>query len=226
MAAGQSAARGLTFWRELLGDRPLGEDRQRNAPKDDDRTTSAATGQRRREPCDALFLFDSNEISAQVSAGYGSYAQGEILKALSAARAPEGGWGSFISGCDGDLFEPQILVSWLRDAKYNIDASLVQDKILHPLQARQRLSTILYVVGLGPPERRHVLDMHTRLQESQTVGYLGVFILEAELIPLIAGELGIMAEMMIRNTECTGWLASHEILRQVGLYEGKPKPLR
>ncbi|MGA2721492.1 MAG: protein kinase [Bryobacteraceae bacterium] len=217
---GQPGRSGGTFWRDLLGDAPAGQSGLQKATKHD----TGSTTQRRREPCDAIFLFDSNAISEEVSAGYGSYAQSEILKALGAARGPDGGWAAaLIWGCDGDLFEPQILASWLDHGTYNIDASLVQDSILCTLRSGQRLNTILYVVGLEPLERRHVAEIHRRLQDPQTAGYLGVFLLRPELLSRIAEELGVPAKMVIRDSECTGWLASQESMRQAGLYAGKLK---
>ena len=184
------------------------------------------------EPCDALFVFDADEISNRVSAGYGAYAQGAILKALSAARTPEGGWrAALIYGCDGDLLEQSFfggrklgfwnLVSWFRQGTHSIDATLVDLEIADLLQLGKPLTRTLYLVGLEPPQRRHVIASHKSLQAAGTVGYLGVFTLRAISLIEVADSLGLVAKAVIQDSECTGWLASEAALREAGLYVGK-----
>lgn len=60
----------------------------------------------------ALFLFNSDVISKQVSTAYGQYAEGELLKSLSKALQPDGGWMSLKSslvGFHGDIGNVDIL---------------------------------------------------------------------------------------------------------------------
>ena len=217
----------MSYWKDLLGGIPRGDNsgglKGPSGSKDPD--TSGW------EPRDALFLFDADQISNQVSAAYGAFAQGAVLKAMSAARVPEGGWrAALIYGCDGDLLDQSLmgetpgfqqLSSWLRRGTHEIDTTLVDVEISDMLQLRKPLRRNLYVVGLEPPQRRHVVMAHQKLESDQAIGYLGVFILKAVSLSDLACELGLVAKSVIQDSECTGWLASHDDLQEAGLYVGK-----
>jgi len=219
----------MSFWKDLLGDKPLGHKNEARQPFDPN--SSRTPDMPPWEPCDALFVFDADEISDRVSGGYGAYAQGAILKALSAARAPEGGWrAALIYGCDGDLLEQSFgeqtpgfwkLGSWFRQGTHAIDATLVDFEIADLLQLGKPTTRTLYLVGLEPPQRRHVIASHKVLLEAPTVGYFGVFILEPISLTDVANSLGLVAKAVIQGSECTGWLASEDALREAGLYVGK-----
>ncbi len=210
----------MNFWKDLLGERPRGNNNDSQTAFDP--TTSRTSDSPPWEPCDALFVFDADEISERVSAGYGAYAQGAILKALSAARATEGGWrAALIYGCDGDLIGFANLVSWVRQDTHGIDSTLVDLELADLIRLGKQLTRTLYLVGLEAPQHRHVIASHNSLQATGTVGYLGVFTLRAISLIELADALGLVANAVIQDSECTGWLASEAALREAGLYVGK-----
>jgi len=180
--------------------------------------------------CHALYLFNSDKISDEVSCAYGAYAEGELLKALSKAVEPEGGWialPSFVQGCHGDLFEnsmlgetPAVSVfgNWLRSGTYGLDATNLESNLVDKFKSGQNLGYIPYVVGIGAVQKSYALLTHQELKACNTVGYIGLAILNsAPFLADIAVELHLPLVMEIKGSKCNGWLASSETIREAGL---------
>lgn len=179
----------------------------------------------------ALYVFNSNKISDEVSGFYGAYAEGELLKALSKALEPEGGWTampSLVQACHGDLFEEsrlpgmpltvRVLGNWLRAGTYGIDATNLDSSFVGKLKSGKSLSFIPYVVAMGAIQQSYALEAHEELKGRNVVGYLGLFTLsEAPSFADVASELCLPFDMEIRGSKCKGWLASSKVLRDAGL---------
>lgn len=182
------------------------------------------------EACLAVFVFNSKEISDKVSgASYGEYAEAELLKAVSKTLEPKGGWTicSPMQACHGDLFEEsvfgetpvvEVLGNWIRSGAFGIDAVHLDSGLVAKLQTGQRIGYIPYAVGAEPMPKSHAQAAHQELKGKSAVGYLGFFTLgKAPPLAIIASKLLLPCDMKIRDTKCSGWLASSEALRQAGL---------
>lgn len=213
----------MSFWKKLFGNK--------ESKKDQPAAISPNVSQ---EACLALFIFNSDNISSNVSSTYGNYAQTEILKALSEVVKSTGGWATYSSlilGCDGDLFEKsmmgktpslRVLSDWLRERTYGIDGSCVDSQLLTNIKRHQNLNYIPYVVGIGPIEKSYALDVHQKLKAKSPVGYLGLFTLSGAIdIPDLDNLLYLPQHMKIKGNKCTGWLVSSDDLHETGLVESE-----
>jgi len=179
----------------------------------------------------AFYVFNSNKISDEVSGFYGAYAEGELLKALSKALEPRGGWmaiPSLVQACHGDLFEQsrlpgmpltvRVLGNWLRAGTYGIDATNLDSSFVGKLKSGKSLDFIPYVVGMGAIQKSYALEAHEGLKDRNVVGYLGLFTLSAApSFADVASELSLPFDMEIRGSKCRGWLVSSKVLRDAGL---------
>ena len=189
---------------------------------------SAMSSTKCREACSALYVFNSTKISDEVSGSYGVYAEGELLKALSKAIEPEGGWTAFppiVQACHGDIGASrlEILQNWIRTGTYGIDAAGFEPKVLN-----KDLGFITYVVGIGPVQESHALQTHQGLKDLGVVGYMGVITLnhdQASSLGSVANALGLICDMKINgkgSSKCSGWLASSESILAAGLANESP----
>ena len=188
------------------------------------------TTKRSQETCLALYVFNSDKIDDEVSGAYGAYSEGELLKALSKAVEPEGGWialPSLVQACHGDLFErstfgetPAVRVfgNWLRAGTYGLDAANLESTVVGKFKSGQNLDYIPYVVGIGTVQKSHALRTHQELKARNIVGYIGLVTLDrAPFLANVASELHLPFNMEIRGSKCSGWLASSETIREAGL---------
>ena len=101
----------------------------------------------------ALFLFDAQRISREVSNSYGAWAEGELLKSLTEVLRPYGGWALFTRTalvCHGDMFsgEYPILCNWIRNGSYGrfrIDMTRIDADT--PVASFKNLSQIIFVAS-------------------------------------------------------------------------------
>jgi hypothetical protein len=211
--------RKMLFWKKLFGSKEV----QGTQP-------AAVTPKRSQEACLALYVFNSDKISNDVSGAYGAYAEGEVLKALSKALEPDGGWTalpSLVQACHGDLFErsmlgetPAVRVfgNWLRAGTYGLDATNLESPVIGKFKSGQNLGYIPYVVGIGTVQKSHALRIHQELKARSIVGYIGLVTLDrAPFLANVASELYLPFDMEIRGSKCSGWLASSEAIREAGL---------
>lgn len=181
--------------------------------------------------CLAVFVFNSDEISDKISAVYGAYAQGEVLKALSKALEPAGGWEACLPvllGCVGDLFEKSTmdevpalstLSSWLKTIPH-INADHLDPDMVKSVKTGQDLGYIPYVVGIGPIVKSYAVAAHKELKIKGVVGYLGLLTLTGTIIPSLASALHLIHDKRIEGKKCTGWMVTSEDLREAGLERG------
>lgn len=213
----------MSFWRRLFGSNE--PTRTRGAP---------AAPKKSQEVCLALYVFNSRKISDEVTHlygdSYGAYAEGELVKALSKALKPEGGWAalpSLVQACHGDLFDrsffgetPTVRVfgNWLRAGTYGIDATHLESTTAGKFKSGLVLDYIAYVVGIGPVQKSHALRTHQELKTRNIVGYMGLVTLSrSPFLASIASELHLPLDMEIRGSKCSGWLASDEAIREAAL---------
>lgn len=180
----------------------------------------------------AIFVFNSDEISDKVSSVYGAYAQGEVLKAISRGLEPFGGWETcppVMLCCNGDLFErsvlgetPSLIVlsNWIKGRLYGIDVKFLDPDMVKKVKANKSLEYIPYVLGIGPIARPHALIAHNELKANRVIGYLGLFTLTDVDIPRLDGLLYLPQNMKIMGRKCIGGMASSDDLREAGLEKG------
>ena len=177
----------------------------------------------------AMFVFNSDEISDEVSSTYGAYAQGEILKALSRGLKPLGGWGAcppLMLCCHGDLFEksvmgeiPSLIVlsNWIKRGLYGIDVKYLDSDIVRRVKANQSLDYIPYIVGIGPIPKSYAIIAHNELNAKGVIGYLGLFTLTGVDIPRLDSLLYLPLSMKITGRKCVGGMVRDDDLREAGL---------
>jgi len=178
----------------------------------------------------AFYVFNADRITNGVSTGYGSYAEGELLKTLATSLVPLGGWTKLptvVHACHGDLFADsalgetpalRVLAGWMSAGTYGIDASRLDADLLARLKTAQNPDYFPYVVGVqGVPEPT-LSGAHDQLRTRKIVGYLGMFVLvNAPMLVQVASELTLPHDMQIRGINCTGWLAPQEAYDEAGL---------
>jgi len=201
----------------------------------------------------AFFVFDSDLIAAEVSDMYGGYIHAAVLKALAAAVKPPGGWKALprpVKGCHGDLLEnsalgnipgAQVLRSWISAKTHGMDLSDLDEDLALEWESEGFLKEIgeqfgedlgeglppmfvPYLVGFdGSPG--HILDgLHAEIQRRGTKGYKGRFIFTAPGdFKKMAADLGLVDDLRISGTICSGWQVSSKVVKDVGLVEGVPR---
>jgi HEAT repeat protein len=180
--------------------------------------------------CLALYVFDSDKISSDVSLGYGGYAQSELLGALAKALVPEGGWvalSGLVLACHGDLTSrsflgekpsTKVLGNWLQSSTHDIDSSQLDQQLVYSLRNYQVVGYIPYVIGLGPLPELYALNANQLLKEFRVIGYKGLFTLQGDYpIANLDTELYLPLHMEICGSKCRGWSVSDEVLREIGL---------
>jgi hypothetical protein len=179
----------------------------------------------------AIFLFNSDEISKSVSSAYGQYAEGELLKALSGAIKPDGGWGSLnssIMGFHGDIVNVSMFgdkTSLTNLRSYLADTATVSTTDLDPgflaqLNHNVEIGFIPYAVGLEPIQDKQAVRTHLEMKTKNVVGYLGLVYFDLKTVPYwtnISGNLSLSSGMEINGTVCKGWLATFKVIQDVGL---------
>lgn len=182
----------------------------------------------------ALFLFNSNAISKQISTAYGQYAEGELLKSLGKALQPVGGWESLKSslvGFHGDIVDVDIfgnptpltkLRYFLTDVAYGLSVIKkdLDSTFLEQLKQNQEIRFGVYGVGIGILPTKQIVHAHWLMKTKNVVGYLGLAYFDMD----VRGDWGniyknllLSAELEIKGKVCTGWLAKPQDIRVAGL---------
>jgi len=191
---------------------------------------SGQTSEPDEKSCMALYVFNSDTISREVSSMYSAYAEGEFLRCLSRTLQPYGGWYALpppVQACHGELFERGyglaksaifVLGNWLKAGTFGINTTYLDKDMVNTIKTGKSLGYLPYIVGVGTILTLYATDLHQELQVRSTVGYMGLITLEnAPLLPVIAGQLNLTFNMEIRGTRCKGWQANITIIREVGL---------
>jgi hypothetical protein len=190
---------------------------------------SGRTSEQDEKSCVALYVFNSDTISREVSNMYAAYAEGEFLRCLSRTLQPYGGWSALpplVQACHGELFErgfglekPAIFVlgNCLKAGTFGINVTYLDKNMVNTIKSRKNLGYLPYAVGIGTIMTLYAMDLYQELQVRSPVGYMGMIILENAPLPVIAGHLHLTFNMEIRGTTCKGWQANITIIREVGL---------
>ena len=182
----------------------------------------------------ALFLFNSDAISKQISTAYGQYAEGELLKSLGKALKPDGGWESLESslvGFHGDIGNIDMfggptplarLGSYLTNVAFGMSVTTkdLDSIFLEQLKQNQEIKFVVYGVGIGILLTKQVVHTHWLMKNKNVLGYLGLAYFDMDVRRdwgNIYKNLLLSAGLEIKGKVCTGWLAKPQDIREAGL---------
>jgi hypothetical protein len=203
----------MPFWKKRIGSE---EPSETIAPKPELNLASSP-----RERCLAVYVFDSDQASKR-SGFYGSYLEGEFLKALYRALPTDQGWMAepMFSGFHGDLFEQGVYTvrEWLSgDTSSPHFDPLARETWL----SNTPLHFIPYAIGVGTIQSVHAVGAHEKMKEQSVGGYVGLLTPNAMSVVTLARSLGLSCDLRMHGTRCSGWLASSAALSEAGLHKSE-----
>jgi hypothetical protein len=198
------------------------------------------------ETCLALYLFNSNKISADVSPSYGEYAEGGILKAISRTLQPPGQWTTLASpiqiyrgdildqSIDGGIPPVRLLTDWIRSGKAGLDASNLDSDVASKFKSGENLGYVLYALSIAILQKTNAIRTHQELKSSRSVGYIGLVTQGNTLaafanatngpstrdVSTVTRALGLPQRFEINGSNCSGnLLASDKDISEAGLHK-------
>ncbi|MBC7771317.1 MAG: hypothetical protein H7210_02365 [Pyrinomonadaceae bacterium] len=184
----------------------------------------------------AVLLFERPEDHSD--ADYPGYVQGETLKALGAALAPEGGWQLWLTACRGPLggratrvsggasLGVRNLADWLDGTAfgYLVNASLLDAQTAGRIRAgasgTSQQAVNPYIIGVGRVSDAAAARLHETMLDPTVPGYRGMLIVKVNpaTIERISEPLELEAGLEIKGAVCKGqWQAPAIEVEQAGL---------
>jgi hypothetical protein len=175
----------------------------------------------------ALFVFDAGAIRA-ADKSPASYAQGEVLKALSVAMRDEGGWRQWLTAACGAAKGPQArtVVDWLgeREPTFKAAAAHVEPALADLVKNDgQAPNGEWYVVVVGRLSEPVAKKTHEILMDPPPIGLAAFAALRVHppTIERFQHPLGLEPGMEIKGGALAGsWEASREDIETAGLKVG------
>jgi hypothetical protein len=202
----------MAFWKKRIGSDQPSETIEPNPE------VNLASSQKER--CLAVFIFDADRASKR-SGYYGSYIEGELLKALYSSLPTGQGWFAepMFGGFHGDLFDSGIetVREWIRSDNCPVYMDSDSKKTL---QSDAELHFIPYAIGIGTIHSAYAIRAHEALSSQSVAGYLGLLMPSALSTVTLGRSLQLPCDLRVDFNKCTGWLASADALRDAGLYKG------